>query len=71
MLVVKKVYSGPVGTCRYNPPVLDCTWPVVLETHWCGMFEDSPTASVTSTADECGTCLYFNDDEILGHHPPP
>lgn len=29
---------GPYGTCRYHPPVQDCTWPVVLEGHWCGKY---------------------------------
>ncbi len=68
MLTFEGVFGGPVGTCRYNPPTQDVTWPIVLETDWCGKFE---LADDISGVSRCAVCLYFNDDEILGHHPPP
>ena len=68
MQTFEVVFGGPVGTCRYNPPTQDCTWPIVLETDWCGKFDfdaDSPAGA----EGQCRACLYFSDGKILGLHP--
>ncbi len=83
MLTFEGVFGGPVGTCRYNPPTQDVTWPIVLETDWCGKFEDSPTVRRRVKAEaeaeiiyqyrpppsRCVACLYFSEGKILGQHP--
>ena len=41
---IKKVASGKVGLCRYNPPLImdnmapAAQWPVVQVKDWCGKF---------------------------------
>ncbi len=67
VLTFEGVFGGPVGTCRYNPPTQDCTWPIVLEVDWCGKFEYNPRAD--PAPEECAVCRYFSDDKILGQHP--
>ncbi len=69
MLTFEGVFGGPVGTCRYNPPTEDVTWPIVLETDWCGRFKDNPIAE--PALEKCAGCRFFRGGEILGHHPPP
>ncbi len=68
MLTFEGVFGGPVGTCRYNPPTQDVTWPIVLEADWCGKFD--PDANIPPGAmGQCLACLYFSDGKILGQHP--
>ena len=68
VMTASEVFGGPVGTCRYNPPVLDCTWPIVLETDWCGNYDldANPPAGAMG---QCLSCRYFSDGKILGQHP--
>ncbi len=68
MLTFEGVFSGPVGTCRYNPPTQDCTWPVVLETHWCGKFKNCLTVGPPPPAC-CAVCRYFRGGEISEPQP--
>ncbi len=68
---LEEIFGGPVGTCRYNPPMQDCTWPVVLESHWCGKFKRSDRAW-KSIEIVCTNCRFFGDQggrDILGYHP--
>ncbi len=68
MLTFEGAFGGPVGTCRYNPPTDDCTWPIVLEKDWCGKYEhdaDPPKSAIGI----CVTCYYFSAGKILGQHP--
>ncbi len=67
-LTFEGVFGGPVGTCRYNPPTDDCTWPIVLETDWCGKFKDTPSVNAHPPAC-CAVCVFFSDGKILGQHP--
>ncbi len=68
MPTFEDVFDGPVGTCRYNPPTHDVTWPIVLETDWCGRFKNCPTVGPPPPAC-CAVCAFFSDDDILGQHP--
>ncbi len=69
MLTFEGVFGGPVGTCRYNPPTDDCTWPIVLEADRCGKFENTQPDVPRPLRRKCKQCRYFSDDEILGQHP--
>ena len=68
VLTFEGVFGGPVGTCRFNSPTHDVTWPIVLETDWCGNYEldsDPPAGSIGM----CRSCRFFSDAEIMGQHP--
>ncbi len=69
MLTFEGVFGGPVGTCRYNPPTDDCTWPIVLETDWCGKFKLGSSMKCQPKRNECYFCFFFSDGKILGQHP--
>ncbi len=68
MLTFEGVFGGPVGTCRYNPPTDDCTWPIVLETDWCGKYDPDADPPMSAMG-LCLGCRYFSGAEILGQHP--
>ncbi len=68
MMTFDGVFGGPVGTCRYNPPTQDCTWPIVLEVDWCGKYDSTPDPPFEAMG-QCVGCRYFSEGKILGQHP--